>query len=178
MQRSRIVQLVVLVGLAALLAGALGGLAFVKSGLFNAGASKPHTRFTEWVTHETMIHSVRSHAKGITPPARFTAGQVAAGFCRYQARCTACHGAAGVPRETWASGLEPSPPYLLDAADKWRPRELFWIVKNGIKMTAMPSWRSELSDAEIWDVVAWIEASRRLPPQTYAEWRDGRRCAA
>ena len=64
MRRRQIILLSVLAGLAAVLAGALLAFAFIKSGLYNAGASKPHSTFTEWVTHETMIHSVRRHAEG------------------------------------------------------------------------------------------------------------------
>jgi mono/diheme cytochrome c family protein len=165
--------------LAALATAALGvvaGFGYVKSGIYNVGASKPHTTFTEWVTHETMIHSVRSHAKGIVAPATASADAVVRGFCTYETHCVACHGAAGVPRRRWVSGLEPAPPYLLDAADRWRPRELFWIVRNGIKMTGMPSWRDSLTDRQIWDVVAWLEASRQLPPQTYVRWRSDGAC--
>ena len=176
MRRRQIILLSVLAGLAAVLAGALLAFAFIKSGLYNAGASKPHSTFTEWVTHETMIHSVRRHAKGIETPARFSVAQVLGGFCAYETHCVACHGAAAVPRRQWVSGLEPQPPYLLDAAHKWKPRELFWIVKNGIKMTGMPSWRDSLTDAHIWEVVAWLEASVKLPPRTYVEWRRAGRC--
>jgi mono/diheme cytochrome c family protein len=158
-----------LAALATAAAGALGALAYIKSGIYDVGAAKPHTRFTEWVTHETMIHSVRSHAKGITAPSRFSSAQVAAGLCQYQTHCVACHGASAVPREPWVSGMEPSPPYLLDATVKWKPRELFWIVSHGIKMTGMPSWRNSLSDEQVWDVVAWIEASRTLPPRTFVQ---------
>ena len=156
----------------------LGAFAFVKSGVFNVGASHPHTRFTEWITHETMIHSVRRHAAGIEPSARVTAAQVVAGFCLYETHCVACHGAAAVAREQWVAGLEPSPPYLLDATSKWTPSQLFWIAKNGIKMTGMPSWRDSLSDGQIWDVVGFIEAIRDLPPQTYVKWRSRRMCDA
>lgn len=162
--------------LATAAAGALAAFGYVQSGLYNAGAAKPHTTFTEWVTHETMIHSVRRHSQSIVPPSRFTAAQVIGGFCTYESHCVACHGAAAVPRERWVSGLEPAPPYLLDAAQKWRTRELFWIAKNGIKMTGMPSWRDNLSDAQLWEVVAWLEASAKLPPQTYVRWRSKRRC--
>jgi mono/diheme cytochrome c family protein len=167
---------VILAALALLLLGALGALAFIKSGLYNVGAATPHTRFTFFVTNETMIHSVKRHARGIAAPRSVTAAQVVAGFCAYEARCVACHGAAAVPREQWVSGLEPSPPYLLDATDRFTPSELFWIVKSGIKMTGMPSWRNAMSDAQIWEVVAFLEASRRLPPQTYVRWRGERRC--
>jgi mono/diheme cytochrome c family protein len=100
------------------------------------------------------------------------------GFCTYEAHCVACHGAAAVAREQWVNGLEPDPPYLLDATSHWKPRELFWIVKNGIKMTGMPSWRESLTDRQIWDVVAWLEATRQLPPQTYVRWRAEGRCTS
>jgi mono/diheme cytochrome c family protein len=156
----------------------IGVFAFVKSGLYDVGAAKRHTKLTEWLTHETMIHSVRRHAYKIVPPQRTTAAQLVAGFCTYETHCVACHGAAGVAREQWVSGMEPQPPYLLDVTERFTPAQLFWTVKNGIKMTGMPAWGQELSDRQLWNVVAWVEASRRLPPQTYARWRSERRCGA
>lgn len=176
MRRWKLVELLALAGLAVVLAGALGALGFVKSGLYNVAASKPHTTFTQWLTHETMIHSVRRHATGIAVPARVGTAQVQRGFCLYETHCVACHGAAGVPRQHWVGGMEPQPPYLLDATATFTPAQLFWIAKNGIKMTGMPSWRDSLSDAQLWEVVAWLEASRRLPPQTYVRWRARRMC--
>ena len=156
----------------------LGAYAFVKSGIYNVAASHPHTTLTEWITHETMIHSVRSHAAGIAPPPRISSAQVVRGFCLYETHCVACHGASAVAREQWVSGMEPAPPYLLDATSKWTPAQLFWIAKNGIKMTGMPSWRDSLSDGQLWDVVGFLEAVRDLPPQTYVQWRSRRMCAA
>jgi len=155
----------------------LGAFAFVKSGIYNVAASHPHTKFTTWLTHETMIHSVRRHADGITPPAWTSSAQLLAGFCAYRTHCAACHGAAGVARQQWVGGLEPQPPYLLDITQRFTPAQLFWIAKNGIKMTGMPSWRDSLTDRDIWNVVAWLEASTRLPPQTYARWSSATRCA-
>jgi len=154
----------------------LGVYLFVKSGIYNVAASHPHTKFTEWITHETMIHSARRRAAHIQMPRDLGAVHVLRGFCTYETHCVACHGAAALAREQWAAGLEPSPPYLLDATSKWSPRQLFWIAKNGIKMTGMPSWRNSLSDGQIWDVVGFLEAMRQLPPQTYLQWRSRRMC--
>ena len=156
----------------------IGVYAFVKSGLFNAAASRPHTKFTEWITHETMIHSVRRHAAGIAAPATITRQDVLAGFCTYETHCVACHGASSIAREQWVGGMEPSPPYLLDTTSRWTAPQLFWIVKNGIKMTGMPSWRDSMGDGQIWDVVGFLEAIRRLPPQTYLKWRSRSMCGA
>ena len=150
--------------------------AFVKSGWFNVGASNPHTKFTEWITHETMINSVRRHAAHIQPPAQFGPTRFVAGFCAYETHCVACHGAPAVAREEWVGGMEPSPPYLIDATSNWTPEQLFWIAKNGIKMTGMPAWRDSMSDSQIWNVVGFLEAMRKLPPQSYRAWRSRRLC--
>jgi len=153
----------------------LGAFAFVKSGIYDVAASKPHSKFTEWLTHETMIHSVRSHASGIVVPGSASSAAVHLGFCQYETHCVACHGAPAVARQRWVSGMEPSPPYLLDVTQRFTPRELFWIARNGIKMTGMPAWRNSMSDAELWDVVAFMEA--RLDSQTYLQWRSAGVCA-
>jgi mono/diheme cytochrome c family protein len=156
----------------------LGAFAYIKSGIYNVGASSPHTKLTEWITHETMIHSVRSHARDIVEPPSAEATQVRRGFCEYETHCVACHGASAVARERWASGLEPAPPYLIDASQRFRPRELFWIAKNGIKMTGMPSWRNAMSDRQIWDVVAFLEAMPEMNSQDYVRWRAAAICVA
>lgn len=176
MRREKLQHILIGAAIALVVIVPLGSFAFVKSGIYNVGASKPHTTLTEWITHDTMIHSVRRHAKGVAPPMRFAADQVTAGFCSYETHCVACHGAAGVARQRWAGGMEPAPPYLLDINRRFTRPELFWIVKNGIKMTGMPSWKNEMSDGQIWNVVAWLQASAKLPPQTYVDWRRGRRC--
>ncbi len=33
----------------------------------------------------------------------------------------------------------PTPPFLIDASARWNHAELFRIVHNGVKMTAMPA---------------------------------------
>ena len=176
MSRQKLLHILLGAAIAILFIVPLGAYAFVKSGLFNVAASHPHTTLTEWITHETMIHSARRHAAGVEVPALIGGPQVARGFCIYETHCVACHGAPAVARQQWVAGLEPSPPYLLDTTSKWTPGQLFWIAKDGIKMTGMPSWRNSLSDGQIWDVVGFLEAMRELPPQTYLAWRSKRMC--
>ena len=70
--------------------------------------------------------------------------------------------------------MTPSPPYLVDAARHWRARELYWIVAHGVKLTAMPAWESIRSDAQIWNIVAFLEAAPYLTPRDYARIRAAR----
>src|ERR1700761_119667 len=129
----------VILGLAAVGAG---GLSVVEFGLFDATATKPHAPLVAWATHAAMISSVRVRSKTIVPPNRFTGPEVLAGFADYDAKCALCHGGPGVPRAAWVTGMTPTPPFLVDAANQWTPSQLNLIVGDGVKMTAMPGWRT------------------------------------
>jgi mono/diheme cytochrome c family protein len=45
--------------------------------------------------------------------------------------------------------------------------EQFWIIKHGIKMTAMPAWGATHSDAQIWNIVAFFQAMPGMTPEIY-----------
>jgi mono/diheme cytochrome c family protein len=62
------------------------------------------------------------------------------GFDHYEDMCAGCHGGPGIERSEIGKGLNPPAPNLADAVPAWSPRQLFWIVKNGLKMTGMPSF--------------------------------------
>jgi mono/diheme cytochrome c family protein len=167
---ARLAWLAAGVALALALFGA-GGLLVVEGGLFDATAITPHRAIVGWAAHTAMIKAVRRTAGGIQAPAGFTAAQVTAGFRIYDQRCAMCHGGPGVPRADWTTGLTPTPPYLLDAARQWTPAQLRVIVGDGVKMTAMPAWSTTLSEAEVWDVVAFLEDLPDLSAADYARLR-------
>ena len=155
-------------------AGALtasGGLTIVYGGLFDARASTPHGPIVAWATHTTMIHYIRRAAAPLPPSSAFTPAQTLAGFRAYEADCEVCHGGPGVAHAHWVDGMNPSPPYLLDQSRRWTPNQLFWIVRNGVKMTGMPAWGLTQSDAEVWNLVAFLEAMPDLAPADYQKMR-------
>ncbi len=148
---------------------ALGGagLMVIETGAFDARASTPHDIFTAWSTHTTMIHSMRRGARDVHPPAAFTPAETIAGMRLYEQRCMACHGGPGVARAAWVQGMNPSPPFLLDASRRWTRGQLFWVVKNGVKMTGMPAWGLTESDGDIWNLVAFLEAMPQMKPADF-----------
>jgi len=153
---------------AAMVVIALGALGVIEGGVYNATAIQPHDPLSGWATHTTMTRYFQRHALGVAAPARFSATQITAGLRDYQASCVECHGGPAVARARWTSGITPSPPYLLDASRHWSSSELFLIIKEGVKMTAMPAWGLSRSDAQIWDLVAFLEAAPDLAPSAYA----------
>jgi mono/diheme cytochrome c family protein len=149
----------------------LGAFIVVEGGLFDATASTPDNPIAAVAIHATFIRSVQVRAAHIQAPVGFTPAQVHAGLADYDASCAACHGAPGISRASWANAMTPSPPYLSDAARQWRPRELYWIVGQGARMTAMPAWSESRSDAQLWSLVAFLEAMPYLTPDEYARMR-------
>ena len=64
-------------------------------------------------------------------------------------------------------GLNPGPPPLeIEKVQKRTEAELFWIIKNGIRMTGMPAFGLNHSDEEIGDIVRFV---RHLPKLTDEE---------
>lgn len=146
----------------------VGALIVVLTGSYDVAASSEHSGLGGWAFETTMENSVRRRAAGLEPPAPFTAADAAAGAVHYRDVCQHCHGGPGVRRSEWAEGLNPGPPELARAAGEWRAGELFWIVRNGIRMTGMPAIGAGHSDRDVWDVVAFVE---RLPRMTEEEYR-------
>jgi len=146
-------------------------LAVIEGGLFDATASTPHYPPVGWAAHAAFISSVKARSGDIRAPAHFSRAEVLAGFRQYQGDCVMCHGGPGVARAAWVQGLTPAPPFLLDAARRWTPSQLYWIVGQGIKMTAMPAWRDTRTQGEVWNLVAFLEILPYLSARDYARMR-------
>ena len=152
-----------------LLVGLIGGLSIVLSGAFNVAATDPDSAMTEWMLHTTMRRSVAMRSSGIVAPKSFTEAQARDGFGEFSAMCAGCHGAPGRMRSAVGKGLRPRAPDLAQAARNWDSGSLFWIVKNGIKMTGMPAFGPTHDDQTIWNVVAFVT---RLPDMTPAQYQQ------
>ena len=147
----------------------LGAAAFVWSGWYDISANVQHTQPVNFLLEKTMHQSVRRRAAQITPPALDAAALVARGAACYLAKCVECHGGPGVAQAEIGRSMQPLPGPLVDATARWRPQELYWITRNGIKMSGMPAWQHRLPDDDLWALVAFMQ---RLPALTAAEFRS------
>ena len=136
------------------------GFLFLWSGVYTVAASRGHWAVTEWLLTFAMRNSVKTHATGIEPPPLDQPDLVSLGAGHFHGGCAFCHGAPGVPAGPVTDNMLPPPPDLATQMRPWRDRELFWIVKHGIKYTGMPAWPAQQRDDEVWAVVAFL---RRLP---------------
>ena len=148
--------------------GAIGAIGLLWSGRLDVSAGNSPSPLVEWAMHSVMQRSVRAHASGIQPPTNL-AGRAADGQRDFDEMCAQCHGAPGKERGEIGQGLNPRPPSLTDAAPRWTSSELFWIVKNGIRMTGMPAFGPTHEDNRIWAIVGFVQQLPTMTPAQHGE---------
>lgn len=149
---------------------AIGAAAFFFGGYYNVAATQEEPAIVKWALVQTRTASVARYATDTPPASLDQPANVEAGARVYAARgCINCHGAPGVDWAKFSEGLRPEPPDLKKVVNDRSPAELFWVVKNGINMTGMPSFGAiEMPDGEIWQIVAFL---KKLPTVKEAEFK-------
>jgi mono/diheme cytochrome c family protein len=157
------------IGVLAIIA-AIGAAIFFFGGFFNVAASEPNPGIVNWALVKVRMASVERHAQEAAAVNLDDPATVRSGARAFAARgCINCHGAPGVNWQKFSEGLQPDPPDLKDVVKEREPAELFWVVKNGIKMTGMPSFGATgVADNEIWTIIAFI---KKLPNVSEADFK-------
>jgi mono/diheme cytochrome c family protein len=159
--------------LAALALAVIGAGLFLESGIYNIGADDHHTKIVLALIDQLREHSIGVRARAIDLRYVEETQRIEAGAQHYAALCVGCHLAPGVTKSEIRPGLYPHPPNLAQE-DLRDGRRAFWIIKHGIKMSAMPSWGKTLDDAAIWDIVSFVRKMPDMTPETYQKLTDAR----
>ena len=160
-------KIVIAFVVAAVIAAA-GAAAFVYFGVYNVAATDNHTAPVYWLLDTAMRRSVKERAEGIDVPPLDNAELIERGFRLYRGECEQCHGGPGVAPDAIALGMTPVPANLVYTAREWKPAEVFWVVRHGIKMAGMPAWEYRLPENDLWAIVAFV---RKLPTMAPLEYK-------
>ena len=160
-----------MIGLLGILGG-IGAAVVFFGGFYSISAIPDDPPIVAWaLTHVRNAsidrHAVETPTVSLTDTAVITAGAKA--FA--QRGCVSCHGGPGAEWAKFSEGLRPDPPDLKDLADALQPREIFWVVKNGINMTGMPSFgRIGVDDKEIWTIAAFVKQLPKVTDEQFKTW--------
>ncbi|MBE0703632.1 MAG: cytochrome c [Afipia sp.] len=148
---------------------ALGGgvFLFVFTGAFNVAADEPHWEVTRRLLEVVRDRSIEVRSRNIEVPNLQDDQLVLKGAGQYAAMCANCHLAPGKPGSEIRPGLYPKPPKL--AEHPFNPKETFWVIKHGLKMTGMPAWGLGHDDATLWSIVAFVG---KLPGMSAQQYED------
>ena len=147
---------------------ALIGLAVVFGGLYDVSAARQHTQPVYSLLETAMRQAVRLRARDIEVPALDDTAMITRGAACFRDKCVQCHGAPGVAQGDIGKSMQPLPGPLVDARQRWLPRELYWVTRHGIKMSGMPAWEFRLADEDLWALVAFMNRLPQLSPQEFA----------
>ena len=143
----------------------LGGLFFLLGGGIPVATKGPplplERKVAQLALHAAMKASVNDSSPFSADESHFRAGAKT-----YFAQCQVCHGLPNQPASWIAQGLFPKPPQLFSPEEGVTDDpvgEIYWKVKNGIRLTGMPGFEGRLLDPEIWEVSLLLLNADKLP---------------
>lgn len=159
------------VGLTAIAAAGLAAAAVaavvIYAGVYNIGADVRHTKVVYWIITQLRDRSIAVRAQDLSPPADLMSQErITAGAGLYASNCTGCHLSPDMDGTAISQGLYPTPPQFAGKLDHSASQE-FWMIKHGVKLTAMPAWGRTHSDDQMWDMVAFVRTLPSLSPEQY-----------
>jgi mono/diheme cytochrome c family protein len=107
----------------------------------------------------------RTSREGIPPAPTNLQASIEEGDKLYATDCSMCHGSDGHTPTDSGRWMYPRAADLTSPeVQRYRDRELFWIVKNGIRLSGMPAFGRVESDEHIWNLVHYLRTLPRSAP--------------
>lgn len=160
--------------LSILLISLLLGVVVMGSGIYNIAATEKHWMITEKIIEWVRDSSIATQSKDIEIPSLSDPDLLITGAKHYHAMCTQCHLAPGIKPTELAHGLYPQAPVFyqrLAVSDEKvlssQIKENFWVIKNGLKMTAMPAWGLTHDDKTIWGMAIFVQQMSGMTVEQY-----------
>ncbi|MEO6388660.1 MAG: cytochrome c [Croceibacterium sp.] len=156
-------------GIAALVGVIVASAGVIYFGAYNIAADAPHSRVVYSLLDELRDRSIMVRASNIeTPGDLASADRISRGAGLYAEMCSGCHLGPGVEASEISQGLYPQAPELAHATGH-SAGEQFWIIKHGVKLSAMPAWGKTHPDNLIWDMVAFVRAMPKMSAAQYQQ---------
>ncbi len=154
--------------LVTLVTGAVGVLAFLGLGLMPVSADAKPGAFESWLAGFARDAAIERAAPERQSPVAAAPENLAAAALLYRDNCAGCHGTPDAKENVFAASLYPPAPQFLSTTARENlsdsDGEIFVVLRDGIRFTAMPTFAHMLKDEDLWRLVVFLKHLDDLPP--------------
>jgi len=162
------------VGVLALLLLTIGAVATGIAIRRGFSAREQPSALEAWAARAVREASIPSRARTLRNPLEAGPDVLAAARAHWADHCATCHANDGGGQTPLGGNMFPKPPDMRRSPSQdLTDGELYWIIKNGIRLTGMPAWGDPGDDdRDTWGLVTFI---RHLPSLTAQEVEEMKR---
>ena len=122
-----------------------------------------------FVAGRVRLLGVPARERKAVNPVALSAEVLANGRAHFADHCATCHGNDGKGATAIGKNLYPKAPDMtLPATQNLTDGELFWIIKNGVRLTGMPAWGADTPEDDR-ATGALVHLIRHLPKISASE---------
>lgn len=150
-------------GICACIGIAVAAYLFLLEGGVQMAVRSPEFPFESNIAHMALASSY-SGSLNLKSPVPLNDDNLAAGAKTFSSHCAGCHGHPQKP-SGMAKRVFPPPPQLFESDGMVTDDpvgKIYWIVTNGIRMSAMPEFQSALSDTQRWQLALLLKHADKL----------------
>lgn len=169
MSKPRRIFIVLLI--TAILAGAIVFVRMIRHGF--SARDRPSAA-EAFLAHRMRHWAVPARARGLKNPLADSAEAVGAGRAHFADHCALCHGNDGRGQTEIGQNLYPKAPNMQGTeTQSLSDGEIFYIIKNGVRLTGMPAWGHDTADGDQqnWQLVAFIRHVPWVTPKELEEMK-------
>jgi mono/diheme cytochrome c family protein len=166
---ARVGKLLVAILAVAIVAAAAAAIVALRSGI---SARTAPTATEAMIATAARRFAIPVSARQMRNPIPLTSAAIAEGRDHFADHCATCHANDGSGKTDIGTSLYPAAPDMRRArTQELSDGELFYIIKNGVRLTGMPAWGDERDDADNWKLVHFIRHLPKITPQELDEMR-------
>jgi thiosulfate dehydrogenase len=137
---------------------------YFSAGLAPVATADPPMPFEKKLANMALdAHIEKQHIPA--SPVQADEANFLAGATVYKRQCALCHGLPGQSPIDYATTMFPKPPQLFrgKSVTDDPASETFWKAANGIHLSGMPSFKTKLSDTQLWQVSELLAHANEIP---------------
>jgi len=137
---------------------------YARGGHMAINADAEPGKIESWAANSALDAAVEHQAPQTANPVPKTDANLIEGMKLYAMNCGGCHGGLDRKRNVFGGAFYPPAPQIIVLGMHDPEWQTFFVIKHGVRLTAMPAWGKIISDEAIWKVTAFVTNVDKLPP--------------